>query len=147
MKKEYSLQPPVGEMEIPLPTPPPIGLNGYSQPRCWGSPPPLDDLPCHSPWLTLPPLHETGTSSQLDETNPARHFEGWYWRLQLPVRYNRDSLPPSTIGVPPASLLGWNMSVNLHVVLCAWRQDHIGPVAQGLPFIQFISFFIEIAVR
>ena len=40
--------------------------------------------------------------------------------------------------LPP---IGWNMGMNLNIVLCKWRQDHLRPTLQGLPFIAIFGNF------
>ena len=121
-----------GDENLVFPTSP-IGWNEYSQT-------PVLDSPFlwwdgyHSPWLTLPHwpycMKQVRLLNWMEQVLPV--FECWYLSLHFPARWSREPPAPppppsttSTIGVPPISLLGWNMmSVNLSSAVCLKEGPH-----------------------
>ena len=124
---------------------------------CWcpywgaiiGTPTPVLDetgLPL-PPWMeqvTPHPLDEMDTHYLLDGTYPYHlgwnkgtlYHSGWNWGTSFSLIKLRAIWAPMKQAEPSPPPTGWNMGITLHVVLCAWKQNHIlRPTLQGFPFI------------
>ena len=99
----------------------------------------------HLPWSsTTPPLDE-----KLDP-HPVRCWYHYPCQTMVPLPpVDCWYRPVSDVGIPhplwdagdPTPTVGWNMGMDLHVVLCACVQGHLRPAPQGPPsYLYWLEF-------